>query len=106
MSGAGTVSELLLRWEELRAVGRPVSAEELCGDRPELVEEVRRQIRALEAVYRVSRGADPDPETESSAAQHVKRGGLLGDEYRLALGEDQHLSRELDIPGTGGEKAE
>ena len=50
--------------------------------------------------------ADPDPETESSAAQHVKRGGLLCDEYRLALGEDQHLGRELDIPGTGGEKAE
>jgi len=49
--------------------------------------------------------ADPDPETESSAAQHVKRGGLLGDEYRLALGEDQHLGRKLDIPGAGGEKA-
>jgi hypothetical protein len=50
--------------------------------------------------------ADPDPETESSAAQHVKRRGLLGDEYRLTLGEDQHLGRELDVPGTGGEKAE
>ncbi len=50
--------------------------------------------------------ADPDPETEPSAAQQVKRGRLLGDEYRLALGEDQHLGRELDVPGTAGEKAE
>src|SRR5215472_7607178 len=50
--------------------------------------------------------SDPDAKTESSAAQHVKRGGLLVDEYRLALGEDQHLGRELDIPLTRGEKAE
>ena len=50
--------------------------------------------------------ADPDAKTEASAAQHVERGSLLGDEHRLALGEDQHLGRELDVPGTAGEKAE
>jgi serine/threonine-protein kinase len=65
MSIAGPVSELLLRWEELRAAGQPVSAEELCRDRPELLEEVRRHLRALEAVYRVPRGASSGPETLS-----------------------------------------
>ena len=67
MSSDETVSDLLLRWEELGAQGKVVSAEELCRDRPELVEEVRRQVRALEAVYRVpgllvavsTEGADP-----------------------------------------------
>src|SRR5262249_62436184 len=91
MSGAGTVSELLLRWEELRALGRPVSAEELCGDRPELVEEMRRQSRALEAVYRGPRGAGPDPGTLSlgpagpaGAPAHVA--GPPGYELQGALG--------------------
>src|SRR4051794_26820929 len=41
--------------------------------------------------------ADPDPETESSAAQHVERGGLLGDQHRLALRQDQQ--RLLDVTG-------
>ncbi len=50
MSAAGPVSELLLRWEELRERGQPVSAEELCRGSPQLVDEVRRRIAALEAV--------------------------------------------------------
>jgi serine/threonine-protein kinase len=53
MSSAGPVSELLLRWEELRERGQSVSAEELCRDCPALVDDVRRRIAALEAVYRV-----------------------------------------------------
>jgi hypothetical protein len=35
--------------------------------------------------------ADPDPEPEAPAAQHVQRGGRLGDEHGLALRQDQHL---------------
>jgi hypothetical protein len=31
---------------------------------------------------------------------------LLGDEHRLALGQDQHLGRELDLPRAGREEAE
>jgi hypothetical protein len=34
---------------------------------------------------------DPDPEPEAPAAQHVQRGGLLGDDHGLALCQDQHL---------------
>jgi WD40 repeat protein len=50
MSGDPRLSELLLRWEELREGGSPVSAAELCRDCPELVEPLRQQIQALQAV--------------------------------------------------------
>jgi eukaryotic-like serine/threonine-protein kinase len=43
------LSELLMHWEELRLQGKAVTAEELCSDSPELVEELRRRIRAREA---------------------------------------------------------
>jgi WD40 repeat protein/tRNA A-37 threonylcarbamoyl transferase component Bud32 len=42
--------DLLLRWEELREQGQPVSAEELCHDCPEYLDEVRRRIRFLGAL--------------------------------------------------------
>jgi WD40 repeat protein len=42
--------DLLLRWEELREQGRPVTPEELCRDCPELLDDVRRRLRFLEAV--------------------------------------------------------
>ena len=44
------VSELLLRWEELAESGQSVTAEELCRDCPELVDELRTRIRALVAM--------------------------------------------------------
>jgi serine/threonine-protein kinase len=81
MSTAGPVSELLLHWEELRARGQPISAEELCRDRPELVDEVRRHIRALEAVYRVPR----DTETLNEPAG-LSVGGSVPPGYEV-LGE-------------------
>jgi serine/threonine-protein kinase len=76
MSIVGPVSELLLRWEELRAQGRLASAEELCRDRPELLDEVRRHLRALEAVYRVPRGPDPQADTFHEADRPVSAGAL------------------------------
>jgi hypothetical protein len=39
--------ELLLRWEELRDQGQLLSAEELCRDCPDLLEEVRRRLKNL-----------------------------------------------------------
>lgn len=44
------IDDLLDRWEELRELGQPISAEELCREHPELLPELRRQIQALEAV--------------------------------------------------------
>jgi serine/threonine-protein kinase len=44
------VNDLLECWEELRERGTPPSVEELCADCPELLEEVRRRIAALQAM--------------------------------------------------------
>ena len=52
-SQGGPVSQLLLRWEELRQQGRDVTPEELCRDHPDLLETVRQRVAALQAVYGV-----------------------------------------------------
>ena len=44
MTSSECVNEVLLRWDDLREQGQFMSPEELCRDRPDLVEEVRRQI--------------------------------------------------------------
>ena len=47
------VEELLLRWEEQRRNGKPVSVDTLCRDCPELRDELLAQIAALEKMDRV-----------------------------------------------------
>jgi eukaryotic-like serine/threonine-protein kinase len=47
---ADRVGDLLLRWEELSERGESVTPEELCRDCPELLDELRRRIRALQAL--------------------------------------------------------
>jgi hypothetical protein len=42
--------ELRLCWEELREQGRCVTADELCGDCPELADELKKQIETLRAM--------------------------------------------------------
>jgi eukaryotic-like serine/threonine-protein kinase len=44
------LEELLLEWQEARERGRPSSAEELCRQHPELLQPLREQISALEAM--------------------------------------------------------
>jgi tetratricopeptide (TPR) repeat protein/tRNA A-37 threonylcarbamoyl transferase component Bud32 len=60
MTGSRRVTELLLRWDELREQGRTISAEELCRDCPEHAAEVGRRILALQALYRVLGTAPSD----------------------------------------------
>src|SRR4051812_9397435 len=86
MSNAEAVSELLVRWEELRAQGQVVSAEELCRDRPDLVEEVRRQLRALEAIYLIPGRASPQTEPLHAPAGGPCVGGPVPPGYEV-LGE-------------------
>src|SRR5438128_7025892 len=50
MSLEPRLTELLMQWEELRLQGRRVAAEELCSDSTELLDELQRRIRALEAL--------------------------------------------------------
>lgn len=48
MGSEAQVSELLLRWEEMREQGKSVSVEELCREAPDLVVEVKRRIKVLQ----------------------------------------------------------
>src|SRR5262245_40092614 len=49
---ANRLGDLLLHWEELREQGRTVTPEDLCRDAgaPELRDELRRRIQALQAM--------------------------------------------------------
>lgn len=72
--------DLLLRWEELREQGQRVSAEELCHDCPEYLDEVRRRVRFLSAL------------TETSVVQPVSLQTVSGEESVA-------LSRRTAVPG-------
>jgi serine/threonine protein kinase len=45
--GREEILDLIVRWEEARAQGRPLAPEELCRDCPERLEEFRRQVERL-----------------------------------------------------------
>jgi len=81
------ISELLLRWDELRDEGRDVSAEELCRDCPEFLPEVRRRIEALRAVYGVPNGSEGDSSTlPAIAPRHASPIEVPGYEILEPLG--------------------
>src|SRR5215831_3503428 len=59
ISISAQLSNLLLRWQELRQQGQNPAAEELCASRPHLLEELQRQIEALQSMEAIlGLGAD------------------------------------------------
>src|ERR1700722_12575813 len=50
MNSNPRLSDLLLHWEEACEQGQPTSVEELCRDCPHLLDELRRQVHALQAM--------------------------------------------------------
>jgi predicted Ser/Thr protein kinase len=60
MASNRQVTELLLLWDDLRAQGRKISAQELCQECPECVAEVARRIHALQEMYRRLETGGPD----------------------------------------------
>ena len=54
----------------MRQQGQPLAAEELCSDSPELIEELRQQIQALEAM-------ETSPRRELLIATEVTNDGML-----------------------------
>src|SRR5262249_2776166 len=61
------VEDLLLRWEELSERGESVTPEELCRDCPELLDELRHRVRALQALNPALDGIS-DPPTVAARA--------------------------------------
>src|SRR5262249_42735336 len=55
--------------------GRPVPVEELCRDCPDLLDELRRQVRALEAMGRLVQG--PPAQAENTLGPTADSGGPL-----------------------------
>src|SRR5262249_57848801 len=62
------VEDLLLRWEELSERGEAVTPAELCRDCPELLDEVRRRVRARRAVDQALGAAGGSPTVEARAS--------------------------------------
>ena len=52
------IDEVVDRWENLRAVGEDISPEELCRDYPDLLDDVQRQVAALQWVPEAGPAAD------------------------------------------------
>jgi hypothetical protein len=118
MTDQTLLDALLVRYEELRDQGTPVSAEELCRQCPALLEELKRQIQMLESVNALlgaagnaSNGGAPPPDSAnpdallSPPAEDLSTGSryrVLRFHARGGLGEfqvarDEELRREVAL---------
>jgi predicted Ser/Thr protein kinase len=61
MSPSDQLDELMLRWEEARRAGSDRTPETLCGQCPQLTEELRQRIQAVEAMEQVLGVQTNDP---------------------------------------------
>jgi tetratricopeptide (TPR) repeat protein len=73
MSTDPQILSLVLRWQELRRQGRPITIEELCIDCPEAVEAVEQQVRALTSVG----GFVTPPEVPRTASPALASGAAV-----------------------------
>src|SRR5260370_35506298 len=74
MTDQTRLDDLLLRYEELSAQEVAVTAEELCKDCPELLEEVKQQIRMLapmNAILDAAKGEEPECTTSSTNSSRL-----------------------------------
>jgi serine/threonine protein kinase/tetratricopeptide (TPR) repeat protein len=60
MSNRARIDSLVVRYEELRERGTPLSAEELCADCPQLLAELKQQLRVLESMNALLGNADSE----------------------------------------------
>src|SRR5262245_60377476 len=70
------IDDLLLEWQEARERGRPCAAEQLCAGHPEVLEQVRERIAALEAMHALLRLDQPP--LPRPRAPHPPTGGSAG----------------------------
>ena len=75
------LDDLLIRCEELRDQGRPVTIEDLCVEHPELVKELRRRDEALRAMSPLL-----DPPTASLETKAAVGAAETGPVSAVAIG--------------------
>ena len=82
------LSQLLLRYEELREQGQVVAAEKLCGDCPDLLPQLRQCIHALESVDSACTAGNTPADTgpPPAAAPAVPGYEVLGELGRGGMG--------------------
>ncbi|MEZ6126819.1 MAG: protein kinase [Planctomycetaceae bacterium] len=92
------IADLLLRWEEEREKGNDVPIDQLCADCPELRDEVKQKIDALERMAWMSGDADEPPLPEVIAGRYkVERLLGQGGHGRVVLAFDTELERQVAI---------
>src|SRR5262245_23545589 len=52
MTTEALITDLIRRWEEMRAAGQPAAVEEICREHPDLAEDLRERVRLLESMDR------------------------------------------------------
>ena len=80
------ISQLLERWESAQEQGQTLEAEELCGDHPELLDLVKRQIAALKAFDSASNTKSGRETKGYAATVHVAPPVVAGYEIVGELG--------------------
>ena len=108
------LDDLLWLWEERKESGTPVSPEELCADCPELLEELRWYIKALEAVesrfgvatdslavstpgYGAKPSQEPPPFVRMSSEFRIERLHATGGLGAVYLAHDPVLNRRVAL---------
>jgi serine/threonine protein kinase len=87
MSEQVTVEQLLSRWDELREQGQEVAPEKLCADYPELLGQLKAQIRRLRAMDWLDTPADGPTTPPAGWDENLRPGptvpATIGSRYRL-----------------------
>lgn len=78
MADDARLSGLLLQWEELQEQGREVSVEELCRDAPELLDEVRRCVKALKEMKPALEVSGADPTIPAGSSPYTSSPHTIG----------------------------
>ena len=85
MSDEDTLADLLIQWEEILESGRDVSANELCHDCPQLIEQLARRIKAMKSTAWMNKtvGDDDDGGDAPSSPAPDDPPRTLVNRYRL-----------------------
>ena len=76
MTAGDQIADLVLQWEAARHDGKQMSPEDLCQDCPQLKEELRERIEALEEMEQILGVNETQVEnTLPSADDHFDSGG-------------------------------